>query len=205
MSRPAEDSDTAVRAISRALWAGEAPERLVPQLVRLLRQTDYGSDAWCFAMRQLALTWAPTRPWRASLLARELLRDNPTDHAAWAALGLAQSIIDNHRYAIRCYERALGIAPGQPRYQHNLGHLYDVVMGRPDLALPLLRAAHEAEPRCADTAASLAHALGRTGDAAAALAVLEPALKKGATRDQAELRGWLRQQSGSRPSSPPVR
>ena len=121
-------------------------------------------------------------------------RSSP-DHAAWAALALAQSIIDNHRYAIRCYERALRIAPGQPRYQHNLGHLYDVVMGRPDLALPLLRAAHEAEPRCAHIAASLAHALGRTGEVAAALALLGPALRKGATRDQADLLRWLRKLS----------
>jgi tetratricopeptide (TPR) repeat protein len=197
MSKPAHDSDAAVRAISRALWAGESPERLVPQLLRLAAGTEHATQAWCFAQRQLALAWAPTRPWSASLRARELLAVDPADHAAWAALALAQSIIHNHRYAIRCYERALRISPGQPRYAHNLGHLYDVVLGEPAAALPLLELAHEAAPRCADTAASYAHALGRTGDFERAIAVLRPTLVDGATRDQRDLLRWLHEQAGA--------
>lgn len=194
MSKPAHDEGASVRAISRALWAGESPERLVPQLLRLADSAEPATEAWCFAQRHLALAWAPIRPWRASLRARELLSVDPTDHAGWAALGLAQSIIHNHRYAIRCYERALKIAPGQPRYAHNLGHLYDVVLDDPAAAIPLLAAAHDAEPRCSDVAASYAHALARTGEVERALVVLRGALTNGATRDQAELYSFLKRE-----------
>jgi tetratricopeptide (TPR) repeat protein len=200
MSKPAHDSDATVRAISRALWAGESPERLVPQLLRLAGSAEPASEPWCFAQRHLALAWAPIRPWRASLRARELLAVDPTDHAAWAALGLAQSIIHNHRYAIRCYERALKIAPAQPRYAHNLGHLYDVVLDDPAASLPLLGAAYEAEPRSSDVAASYAHALARTGEVERALDVLRGALTNGATRDQAELLRFLEAEAAKKPS-----
>jgi Flp pilus assembly protein TadD len=190
----AEHTDATVRAISRALWAGESPERLVPQLLGLAREVEAGSATWRFALRNLALTWAPTSPWKASLVARDLLAHEPADHAAWAALGLAQSILDNCRFAIRCYERALRIAPGEPRYAHNLGHLYDVVLGKPHEAVPLLKVAYEADPRCSDTAASYAHALARTGEIESAVTVLGAALQGGATRDQRELMRWLRAQ-----------
>lgn len=202
MPRPLEHSDATVRAITRALWAGESPGRLVPQLLRLARSAEVGGDAWRFALRHLALIWAPTSPWKASLVARDLLAVAPTDHAAWAALGLAQSIMGNCRYAIRCYERALRIAPHEPRYAHNLGHLYDVVLGKPDEAVPLLKAAHEAEPRCADTAASYAHALARTGEVETAVTLLGAALQSGATRDQAELMRWLRAELRAARSEP---
>ena len=194
MPRLAEHTAATVRAISRALWAGESPERLVPQLLALAREEEPGSSSWRFALRNLALTWAPISPWKGSLVARDLLAADPTDHAAWAALGLAQSILGNCRYAIRCYERALRIAPGEPRYAHNLGHLYDVVLEKPHDAVPLLKAAHEAAPRCSDTAASYAHALARTGQVEAAAQLLGAALEGGANRDQRDLLRWLRAQ-----------
>ncbi len=193
------DTDRTVAAITRALWAGEVPERVVPDLAELERASDYGGEAWCFAVRTLALALAPTEPWRSALLARRLLAVAPRDHAAWAALGLAQSLLGNHRYAVGCYERALAIAPSQPRYAHNLGHLYDVVLDRPEAAVPLLELAYAAEPRCAHVAASYAHALGRTGRARAGLAVLEPAVKRGATRDQRELLAWLSAEVAEQP------
>jgi tetratricopeptide (TPR) repeat protein len=199
----------AMRDITRALWAGESPERLVPDLVRLACASEPATAAWCFAHRTLAVTVAPSDPWRASLLARRLLAVEPDDHAAWAALGLAQSILGNHRFAVRCYERALGISPAQPRYAHNLGHLYDVALGRPHDAIPLLADAHAAEPRCADIAASYAHALGRAGRVREGLALLRRVLAAargggGATRDQAEVVAWLEAElsSRSRPGRP---
>ena len=89
-------------------------------------------------------------------------RRAPADDGAWAVLGLAQSLLGNYRYAARAYERALALAPNNPWYAHNLGHLYDVALDRPQDALPLLAQATAAQPGEADIAASYAHALARS-------------------------------------------
>jgi Flp pilus assembly protein TadD len=164
----------------------------VPELVALVEEAAPYSDAWRFAHRNLALLLATTDAWLASRHAREVLAWDARDHAAWAALGLAQSLLGHHRYAVRCYERALAIAPDQPRYAHNLGHLYDVAIDCPDRALPLLERAFRHEPDCPHVVSSLAHALGRLGRADEALALVEPLPSSGRTRDQHELLAWLR-------------
>jgi Flp pilus assembly protein TadD len=171
---------------------GEAAERLVPELAALVEEATPTSDEWRFAHRNLALLLATTNAWLASSHARAVLTWDARDHAAWAALALAQSLLGHHRYALRCYERALAIAPDQPRYAHNLGHLYDVVLNRPERALPLLERAYRHEPGCPHVASSLAHALGRLGRAEEALALVEPLPTSGRTRDQHELLAWLR-------------
>jgi Flp pilus assembly protein TadD len=178
-------------AIRRALWTGEHAEGLVPELEAIASQCEPFGANWQFAHRQLALILAPTDPWRASLLARSLVEAYPRDHAGWAALGLAQSLLGQHRYAIHCYERALRLAPDEPRVAHNLGHLYDVALSDPRRAIPLLERAFRAEPTCPDIAASLAHALGRVGDARRGLSILREATERGRTRDQHELLDWL--------------
>lgn len=190
--------ESKMREIARALWTGESSKRLVGDLLKLAREAEVASDVWCFAHRELAMALSTTHPWRGSLLAKRLLEEAPNDHVAWATLALTQSLLGNLRYAVRCYERALKISPHQPRYAHNLGHLYDVALDQPEKGLPLLERAHRAEPRCPHVASSYAHALGRAGQAEQGLAVLRGALRNGATRDQAALLAWLREQLAGR-------
>src|SRR5262245_11360513 len=92
-SLEAPRADRLMRQVERALWAGEERRRAVPDLLEITRISDEGSDAWRFAMRTLACILAESEPWRASLLARRLLASLPSDHEAWGALGLAQSIV----------------------------------------------------------------------------------------------------------------
>jgi len=183
--------------IRRALWAGEAREVTVPLLVELARETEEGTEPWLFAVRALASIAAEREPWRASLLARRVLSFVPNDEVAWAALGLAQSVSGNLRFAARCYERAIALGGADVACLHNLGHLYDVAFGRVDDALVLLERAYAGArkdgPRSlvAEIAASYAHALTRGGQAARALTLLERALPRGRTRAQAQLFAWI--------------
>lgn len=193
--RPASELEAMMRQVARALWAGESALELVGTLVELAREAEPGSTVWRFAHRELALAVAQTDPWRASLVSRRLLELSPSDHVGWATLALSQSLLGNLAYAVRCYERAMALSPHQPRYAHNLGHLYDVALDDPHKALPLLERAHHAEPRCSHVAASYAHALGRVGRPAEALGLLRRALRDGATRDQAALLRWLEEQA----------
>ncbi len=186
-----EALDELAREVARALWAGESSERVLPSLLSLAHEAAEGSETWCFANRQLAALLAPSDPWRASLLCRKLLYEDSHDAGAWAALGLAQSLLGNLRYAVHCYERALRFSPKDARVCHNLGHLYDVALDDPARARPLLERAHAAFPKDADVAASLAHALGRLGEAEAGLRMLRPRLEGGATREQHRLVAWL--------------
>ncbi len=187
-----------MKDVERALWAGEDPRRLIPDLVELARLSPPGGPEWILAHEQLAATAAETDPWRASLLSRRVLELVPDAHVAWGALGLAQSLLGNLRYAVRCYERALELARDDHRYAHNLGHLYDVALGQPERAIPLLaRAMRGFESTAsnalkAEVAASYAHALARAGSIALALSVLAPALAHGKTRDQAALLDWIK-------------
>lgn len=201
--RDAADPDASMRELERSLWAGERPEHLRAAFVELAQSSAVGSKAWQFALGHLAALLGPEDPWKASVVARRLLSQTPKDHVAWGVLGLSQSLLGNVKYAIHCYERALSIAPNEPRYAHNLGHLYDAALDKPERALPLLRLAHEREPRSADIAASYAHALGRAGRPKEGLDVLAPALRRGATRDQAEVLAWLTSLATT-PSVPPT-
>lgn len=186
-----------MQQVERTLWAGEERRRVVPDLLEIARISDEGSDAWRFAMRTLACILAESDPWRGSLVARRLLAYAPSDHEAWGALGLAQSIVGNARYAARCYERAIELGGPCVPYLHNLGHLYDVCLDRLTDAVPLLEGAYAAsrssrQPQLrAEIAASLAHALARAGEPERALEVLKGDLPRGRTRAQAELLAWI--------------
>src|ERR1041385_6051193 len=64
------------RLESDVVWAlerGLGPRDLVPMLERLKRHAPRGSTAACFANIELAELLLQTRPWRAALLAREVL------------------------------------------------------------------------------------------------------------------------------------
>src|SRR5579871_4918126 len=86
------------REVERAMRDNLDAEDILPLLARLARAATPESDAWIYAHR-------------------------PLDDGAWAVLGLAQSLLGHFRYAARAYEQALALAPGNPWYAHNLGHL----------------------------------------------------------------------------------
>jgi tetratricopeptide (TPR) repeat protein len=186
-----EDIDRLRRDIERALGDRLDADRVLPLLARLARATEPGSEPWLYAHRHLAEIGVEHDPWRAALFARRVLQVQDEDDGAWAVLGLAQSLLGNYRYAARAYERALTIAPDNPWYAHNLGHLYDVALNRPNDALPLLAQATEAQTGEADIAASYAHALARCGKLVLAKKVLKRAIRHGATADQMALWRWL--------------
>jgi tetratricopeptide (TPR) repeat protein len=186
-----EDLNRLRRAIERGLGDKLDPEEIFPLLVRLARASEPGSESWVYAHRHLAELAVAREPWRASLFARRVLSLCPRDDGAWAVLGLAQSLLGHYRYAARAYERALALAPDNPFYAHNLGHLYDVALDRPRDALPLLARATGAETGEAEIAASYAHALARCGEVVLAKHVLKRAIRNGATSDQMALWRWL--------------
>jgi len=186
-----EEVERLQREVERALSVKLDVDRTLGLLARLARAASPGSDAWLFAHRYLAELGVEREPWRASLFARRVLALDPTDDGAWAVLGLAQSLLGNHRYAVRSYRRALALAPHNPWYAHNLGHLVDVALDRPQDALPLLSRATEAQPGEPEIAASYAHALARCGMVVQAKKILKRAIRHGATADQMALWRWL--------------
>jgi Flp pilus assembly protein TadD len=179
------------REVERALHASLDAETVLPLLARLARAAAPESDAWIYAHRHLAELGVEHDPWRAALFARRVVTHRPDDDGAWAVLGLAQSLLGHFRYAARAYERALALAPDNPWYAHNLGHLYDVALERPADALPLLSRATFAQPGEADIAASYAHALARCGKVTMARRILRRAIRRGGTADQMALSRWL--------------
>ncbi len=184
------------RALEVANTKGSGKTRVVPLLVELARVAPERSEAWAFAHRELASHLLADDPWRASICARRLLDHAPRDAAAWGILGLTQSLLGNHEYAVRCYREALRFDPSNPWYAHNLGHLLDVACDRPRAARPLLERAlarladwPEATPRHhVEVTASLAHALMRVGELDAALVHVRRVIRSGmATQGHHEL------------------
>ena len=172
-----------------ALEKGLGPRDLVPMLERLRQHAPRGSAAACFAGTELAGVLLPKEPWRAAVLAREVLRHEDTDRA-WAVLGLSLMVLGHYRSAKRAFAKALAHAPQCSSYAHNLGHLLDAALGRPHEALPWLAKAHAARPGDEEIAASYAHALVGVGRTEDARRVLETAL--GTHRDAATtmIRRW---------------
>jgi Flp pilus assembly protein TadD len=166
------EAEALLRAVEQAV---DTPTvRLTPLLLRLSRLAPVGSQAWAYAQRLLAEGLATEDPWQGSLLARRAVAVDESDPRAWAVLGLCQSLLGHHRFAIRAYRRALELSPANPHYAHNLGHLYDVAMDQPERALPLLERAFAQLPHQREVAASYAHALWRMGAVDRARQVMRP-------------------------------
>lgn len=146
-------------ALSQGLPAGD----LVPMVERLMHQAEPHSPHANYAKRQLAELIVRKEPFRAARLAREVLRDNPDDDRAYAALGLACLLMGHYRLAERSYRSALALVAHCPWYAHNLGHLLDVGMNRAEEAVPLLNMARRTLPHEPEIASSYAHALYRAG------------------------------------------
>jgi tetratricopeptide (TPR) repeat protein len=172
---------------------GRDGPRLEDVLVELSRCAPSGSAAWTFAVCELAERRMSREPWQAAVLARRATQARPDEHRGWGLLGLAQSLLGHHRFAVRAYDEALRLQPSNPWYAHNLGHLYDVALAQPKRALPLLRTAREVLAGWSEVpgvdlgrarqevTASLAHALLGIGEPARAREVMRD-LMRGAPR-----------------------
>jgi Flp pilus assembly protein TadD len=205
-----EDIDTLRRNVEWALRNARGADEVLPMLAKLARTAEPESDAWVLAHRHLAELAVDRDPWRSAIFARRVVKVDPDDDGAWAVLGLSQTLLANYRYAVSAYRRAIALAPQNPWYAHNLGHLLDVALGRPADALVLLADAYKREPKEAEIASSYAHALARAGKVAQAKKVLRRVVAKGATSEQMILWRWLEQgapatRSASKPSAPSPR
>ena len=108
----------------------------------------------------------------------------------YGAFGLACTILGHYRAAKRAYGRALHEDPGDPAVAHNLGHLLATKLQSPLASLIWLQRAHAGLPGNSEVAASLAHALVRTGQCERAVAILSRAL--GSSREAHRLvANWL--------------
>jgi tetratricopeptide (TPR) repeat protein len=173
MSAGATEID--VRSLQRRAEQAIRTAKPRDYIVRLLEQivTHAGTDieAARFAHRHLAELRLEESPWRAALHLRRVIQLDPDDDVAHALMGLCQALQANFRTAVASFRRAVALSPGNPWYNHNLGHLLDVALGASKEALPYLRRAHKMEPRQGEVSASLAHCLGRLGAHEEALAL----------------------------------
>ena len=181
------------RDVEGALRRALDPSDVLPLLHRLARTAAPGSDESVFAHRHLAELIAARHPWRAALYARRVTAERPDDDRAWAVLALCQTLLANYRFAAASYQRALSCAPKNPWYAHNLGHLLDAALERPQEALHWLRTAYAGAPNHPEIATSLAHALARAGKLVEAKKVLARAMKKAASSEQQALWRWIEQ------------
>jgi tetratricopeptide (TPR) repeat protein len=190
MKNRARDLDRLLNDVAWALERGLGARDLIPMLEKVVRRAPRGSGAALFAMRELAERLVEKAPWRAAVMARDVLAHGDDDRA-WAVLGIAHTLLGNYRCARKAYLRALALSPGCPWYSHNLGHLIDVGFDRPREALSHLSVAYRAEPGEAEIAASFAHALARAGRVSEARRVLGPALEDDPARVDHWLNTWL--------------
>ncbi|MBI3203359.1 MAG: tetratricopeptide repeat protein [Polyangiaceae bacterium] len=176
------NAETLLHDVGYALERGYPPRELIPMLEKLVVHAEKGSDAALFGMRELAKLLCDKQPWRAARLARQVLAE-ADDAEAWRTLGVALSMLGHFRAAVRAYQHALAHDPRCPVATHNLGHLLDVGLGRPDRGLRYLSVALDVAPHDIEIRASHAHALVRLGRVDEALASLGKHLPGG--RDEA--------------------
>jgi hypothetical protein len=179
------------RQIEWTLARAVDPSDVLPMLHRLARLADDGSEESSFAHLHLAELLVERDPWRAALCARRVLSNRADDDRGWATLALCQTLLGNYKYAVAAYQRALGSAPGNPWYAHNLGHLLDVALSRAPEAVSWLRRAYEGASYSGEVAASYAHALARAGRLGEARRVLARAMKRSTSRELVALWKWL--------------
>jgi Flp pilus assembly protein TadD len=167
------------------------PHDALPLLHRLARTAREGSDESLFANSLLAELLVERHPWRAALCARRALAHHPDDDRGWATFALCQTLLGNYKVAVAAYRRAVAVAPTNPWYAHNLGHLLDVALGRTPEAELWLKRAYRRASDSLEVCASYAHALARLGRLAEARKVLTRAGKRTASREYAALLRWI--------------
>ncbi|MBN1608930.1 MAG: hypothetical protein JW940_20050 [Polyangiaceae bacterium] len=190
MNSRRRDLETLVCDVEWALAHGlEAPE-LVTMLRNLVARAARGSPEALFSRLKLAELVVSEMPWKAALLARSVIELCDDGHA-WAVLGLAQTLLGNFKSAAKAYRHALMLSPASPEIAHNLGHLLDVALGRPNEALRYLKMAHHARPSEGEIVSSYAHALLRAGRRREAHEMLVRGLGWDGLRADRQLETWL--------------
>jgi len=164
-------------------------------LERLASSAPRGGVHYIYAKRLLAEALVRQHPFRAARLATEVLEFQDDDRAH-AVLGLSHMLLGNFRLAERAYRAALRLTPHSPWYAHNLGHLLDVALGRPDEAVRLLAQARRALPLEPEIASSYAHALLGAGDPVRARQELLAAVSADEARADEILARWRSERSG---------
>jgi tetratricopeptide (TPR) repeat protein len=180
------------KRVERALADGARGEDVVRDLETIVRDAGDGDRDGLFAHRQLAELRLEESPWRAALHLRRLMQANAADDGVHALMGLCQAMLGNFRAAICAYHRAIDLAPRNPWYHHNLGHLLDVGLGSSQAAVRHLRLAHQLEPREDEIGASLAHCLARLGMLEEARALAADAMRRApGNPDHRSLLEWI--------------
>src|SRR6476660_8964068 len=128
--------------IERSLRGAFDPVDVLPRLARLARLASPESDDGVFANHKLAELLVERDPWSAALYVRRALTHRPTNDRSWAILAFCHTLLGNFRCAVSAYKQAIASSPANPWYAHNLGHLLDVALGRPDRAVEWLRTAY---------------------------------------------------------------
>lgn len=166
-------------------------------LERLGRTAPVGGVHYVYAKRLLAELLVKQQPFRAARLASEVLAHQEDDRA-YAVLGLSHMLLGNYRLAEKAYRAALALSPHSPWYAHNLGHLLDVGLDRPEEALRLLAQAERTLPHEPEIRSSYAHALLRAGHGADARRELLVAVGEDEARADEILERWTRESKASR-------
>jgi Flp pilus assembly protein TadD len=161
----------------RQLQRGRRDRDVIALLDSLLQKAGEESADGLFAHRQLAELLLEQSPWRSALHLRQLIQHGAADDGVHSLMGLCQALLGNYRMAVSSYRRALSLAPRNPWYHHNLGHLLDVGLGAAKDALPHLRMAHDLQAEEDEITASLAHCLARLGELEQARTMATQALK----------------------------
>jgi tetratricopeptide (TPR) repeat protein len=193
LRRKAED------AVSRA----RSPKEIQNALTKLLDRAEFGSEPFGYAHRHLAEIRLESDPWQAALHLRKALSVDPNDDILLALMGLAQALLSNYRASIASYRKAIAVAPRNPWYHHNLGHLLDVALDSAAEAKKHLEIAHELEADQHEITASLAHCLAQLGDLERAEKLAMWAARRApSNRDHKILLKWI--QNGAPPESGPL-
>jgi tetratricopeptide (TPR) repeat protein len=122
-----------------------------------------------------------------------VLKTGAGDDTAHALMGLCQALLGNFDSAVFHYERALALDPSNAWYHHNLGHLLDVALNLPEVAVLHLRWAHEAHPMEDEVTASLSHCLARIGELQESEALAREALDLSPEHEShASLLSWIK-------------
>ena len=179
--------------IDDALRRERPRAEIMPLLQRLLGQVPEHGELFVYGHRHMAELLLQEAPWSAALHLRRVLKSGAGDDTAHALMGLCQALLGNFDSAVFHYERALALDPSNAWYHHNLGHLLDVALNLPEVAVLHLRWAHEAHPMEDEVTASLSHCLARIGELEEAEALAREALDLSTDHEShASLLGWIR-------------
>jgi tetratricopeptide (TPR) repeat protein len=162
--------------IEDALRRERPRNEVMPLLSRLLANAGDHSELFVYAHRHMAELLITDEPWQSALHLRQVMKAGAADDTTHALMGLCQALLGNFDSAVYQYERALALDPDNAWYHHNLGHLLDVALNRPEAAATHLHWAHEAHPMEDEVTASLSHCLARLGQLEQAEALAQEAL-----------------------------